>query len=248
MQAPSDDTPTQQFEAVADQYRAFRDAGRTANDLVEIPAALELIGPVERQVVVDAGCAFGFYAKELARRGAGRVIAVDISRRQIELAREYCTEHADVVEFVVGDVTETGVLPESLAGSVDLVTSNVAVHFNLERFFSGMARLLKPTGRLVYSQVHPAFSGLPEGSCGPDYDYFRTARRVMNSPNLFGNEMSDDYDWLWNHYTVEDVSRAAEAAGLLIRRLREPAPTTQGGAEVWSRVPVFLLVELVPAE
>ena len=66
--------------------------------------------------VLDIGCNAGFYALEMARRGAGRVVAVDSDAHYLRQAR-FAAEHADAdIEFHQMSVYDVGSL-----GRFDLV-------------------------------------------------------------------------------------------------------------------------------
>lgn len=54
------------------------------------------------RAVLDVGCGSGVYAVEAARRGAARVVGVDLSAEMIALAQTRCREagYADVCRFV----------------------------------------------------------------------------------------------------------------------------------------------------
>lgn len=57
--------------------------------------------------VLDVGCGPGIYSIELARRGAKRVLGVDVAQRMVELARDRARRSgvADRCEFVVARFT-----------------------------------------------------------------------------------------------------------------------------------------------
>lgn len=100
--------------------------------------AVEEVGP-ER--MLEAGCGWGDFSARVAAELGASVVAVDISPRMVELARERG------VDARVGDVQE---LPFR-DGEFDCVAANWMLYHvpDLERGLSELARVLAPGGRLV---------------------------------------------------------------------------------------------------
>ncbi len=124
-------------------------------DAVVAPAAIGA-----GQLVVDAGCGVGGTALHLAAAKGCRVLGLNISGRQLGLARELASQDGleDLVEFRQADCSERLPLPD---GSVDaVVTIEAMCHMaDRGRFLRECARVLKPGGRLV-GLDHMMASGL----------------------------------------------------------------------------------------
>ena len=73
---------------IADAYAARVDS-RPHNALYERPAMLDLLPPLPGTRVLDAGCGPGWYAAELASRGA-LVTAIDASAAMIGVTSTVC--------------------------------------------------------------------------------------------------------------------------------------------------------------
>src|SRR3954453_23146304 len=72
------------YDPIAEQYqRAKLQPWRTH---VERYTLLRLAGDVAGKAVIDLACGEGYYTRELRRRGAARVVGVDLSHGMIALA------------------------------------------------------------------------------------------------------------------------------------------------------------------
>ncbi len=125
-------------------------------------AELRLLGNLEGKRVLDLGCGAGHAAVAFARAGA-RVIAVDPSAEQLEVARDAADragvkielQHAGLAElaFVRGD-------------GIDLAWSAYALAEvpDLDRVFRQVHRVLRQEAPLVFTLPHPAFTMFVAGS------------------------------------------------------------------------------------
>ena len=118
---------------------------------------------LEGMTVLDLGCGSGRDAYLLSRLvgESGRVIGVDMTAEQLDVARQHQQWHVERysharsnVEFIEGYI-------EDLAGcgigdaSVDVVVSNCVLNLSPEkgRVFSEIMRVLRPGGELYFSDV-----------------------------------------------------------------------------------------------
>jgi len=229
------------YDGIADAYAAGVDS-RPYNALYERPAMLDLLPPIDGLRLLDAGCGAGWYAAELAARGAV-VTAVDSSAAMIEHARARCTSslsHAGRVELRVADLAQ----PLSFAAdtSFDGIVSSLVLHYlrDWAPTLAEFRRILKPTGWLLFSTHHPAAE----------------AARLA-TPRYLDVELVEDY-WKWigtiRYYRrpLSAIVDALTTAGLTIERLAEPLPTDtfrQLKPDAYERLmrhPEFLLVRARP--
>jgi SAM-dependent methyltransferase len=114
---------------------------------------LPALGNVAGKTVLDLGCGEGYWASELAGKGA-RVIALDGSMKML-LAGDPARKNAPFFR-VQGDL----LVPLPFAAErVDIVLCNMVL-MDLEAIdlcFAEAYKTLKPGGRFVFSIVHPCF-------------------------------------------------------------------------------------------
>lgn len=152
---------------------------------------------LEGATVLDLGCGSGRDCYVLSRLvGAqGRVIGVDMTPEQLEVARRHRDWHAERygyaasnVEFLEGQIEDLRGLGIA-DGSVDVVVSNCVVNLSPDkpRLLAEIFRVLKPGGELYFSDVY-ADRRLPDalrqdpvllGECLGGALYVEDFRRLM---------------------------------------------------------------------
>jgi malonyl-CoA O-methyltransferase len=119
---------------------------------LEEPLVREAVGEVRGLSVLDLGCGTGRHSVWLSAAGA-TVTALDFSAGMLSQAR--LKPEVVGVRFVVHDLLR----PLPLAsGSFDALVSGLVVEHlsNLGAFFAEARRVLRPDGRAVVSNLHPA--------------------------------------------------------------------------------------------
>jgi len=122
---------------------------------VEEHTTFGLLPDLAGRSVVDLACGDGIYARKLIRRGAGRVVGVDISAEMIALAVR--TEEATPlgVEYVLGDVA-TAELGEQFDIAFCAYLFNYATdRAQLRSLLKSVARLVRPGGLVVGCNDYP---------------------------------------------------------------------------------------------
>src|SRR5262249_19277015 len=106
--------------------------------------------------VLDVGCGEGYMTRELARRGAAQATGVDKSPALIAAARS-ASAGQPRIRFHEADAA---MLPFD-AASFDLAVANHLLNdlSAITAPVSELARVLRPTGRLVALMLHPCFYG-----------------------------------------------------------------------------------------
>jgi len=122
-----------------------------------VEEALKAAGPASGGRVLEVGCGMGRYTLPLARRGI-RVEGLDLSSLLLDRLREFDRERHEIPVHAA-DVAD---LPDALTGAFDLVLGFFTLHHvhELGRCFQGVARALKPGGRVVFLEpnaLNPLF-------------------------------------------------------------------------------------------
>lgn len=139
-----------------DGYKKLRENPSAANDLVEKPALFSLLPDLIGQSVLDLGCGYGENCREFVRRGAARVLGIDISEKMLAVANR---ENRDgLVRFLRMSMNDLALLE----GPFDLAVSSLAVHYieDFDALLDHIHRLLSPNGLFVFSQEHPLTTAL----------------------------------------------------------------------------------------
>jgi len=219
------------YDTIAARYAAKIDE-RPWNAHYERPATLALLPNVSGKDVLDAGCGAGWYADWLARNGA-RVVAVDCSARMATLADERLGGRVRVMR---GDVSNLrNLLPNE---TFDVVLSSLVLHYlaDLSEAFLEWARLLRPSGTLVFSTHHPIHQA-----------------SLLDPGYLRAELIEEEWGWLgekmcYFRRPLRDLTEPLASAGFVIERIVEPTPSDDlkikdpKGYDLLCRLPAFLFV------
>lgn len=167
--------------------------------LAEEPVVREMLGAVPIGTALDAACGTGRWAQHLASLGH-QVTGFDATPEMLEEARRKVPS----AHFELADLTAIPLPPESC----DLVVCTLALtHLTRLRPPIGeLARVVRPGGRVIISDVHPLMSML-----GSHARYPR------------GQE---EFGFVQNHvHQVSDYLSAFRDAGLSVTDCREPVWT-----------------------
>ena len=109
---------------------------------------LNVLGDVDGLDIVELGCGTAYVGAWLKRRGARRVVGVDISPAQLATARRMNEKTGLGLELVEANAEATG-LP---AGSFDLAVSEygASIWCDPRKWIPEAARLLRKRGELVF--------------------------------------------------------------------------------------------------
>src|SRR3989338_4551471 len=108
------------------------------NELLEMPATLELLGNVKGKKILDLGCGTGIYAKLLTKKGA-KVKGFDISPKMIDIAKK---ENPNL-DLKVGSANK---IPFN--DKFDIVLASLVVHYlsNWDKLLKEVKGVLRQGG------------------------------------------------------------------------------------------------------
>lgn len=204
------------YDAMAAAYSI--DNERNAwNALYERPAILAMAGDVAGLRILDAGCGSGAHAAALIERGAN-VSGFDLSEGLLTIARQRLGE---AVPLVQADLSSA--LPYT-DGQFDMVLSALAMHY-VEDWAAPLkefARVLKQSGRFVFSTHHPFM----DHEIAKGENYFAT----YSFEEIWQRDGKDITMQFW-HRPLSAMTKAIYEAGFSIERIDEPMPLDQAREE-----------------
>ncbi|MFD1768937.1 class I SAM-dependent methyltransferase [Sphingobacterium suaedae] len=186
---------------------------RGASSLNEIELAL--LGDVTDKNILHLQCHFGQDSLSLARLGAC-VTGVDLSDKAIDEAIDLAREIQVSAEFICCDIYE---LPKNLHQTYDIVfTSYGTIGWlpDIHQWASVIAHFLKPGGKFVFVEFHPAVWMFDDNFHEISYNYFNTGPIVEQEDGTYADRnapLQQSYV-MWNHSIGEVLS------GLLANQLR----------------------------
>lgn len=223
------------YARLADSFSAIAPS-KPENAYIEQPAIRAALGAVRGLDILDAGCGPGILAEYLLTNGARSVIGLDVTPRMLELARE----RAPQARVLLADLGKR--LPVA-DDTVDVVASSLALDYvgDWSTPLSEFMRVLRPSGRLVFSVQHPSASYAwyqPPSPFGVHY--------VESDWRGFGDEVVTVPDY---YRSFDELVNPVLRAGFRIERLTETRPVAELRAvdpdafEKYSRKPTFMVVE-----
>lgn len=230
------------YEKMAVDYADHVD-NKPWNADYERPAVMKLVGEVEGETILDAGCAAGWYTKKFIDMGATKVVGLDFSPEMIKFCNiRLKNEEKEKYEFHCHDLNKK--LDYLKDKEFNKVISSLTLHY-LEDWKTPLEefnRLLTRNGELIISVHHPM----------ADYIEFK-------KENYFKTELVKDI-WEMNGKDVEvqfytrslhEVMNSITNAGFLIEAIVEPMPTdkfkekNRGAYDMLMKKPNFLLIKAI---
>ena len=244
--------PRTDWGEVADWYdQLVGESGSEYHREVVLPGVLRLLAMQKGEKAIDIACGQGVLCRILHERGVEST-GVDAARELIAVARERGPAE---IRYDVADARELNFLPPDhfAAAACVLAVQNIDP---LQPVFRGVARLLKPGGRLVIVMMHPAFRGPKEASWGWDeskkVQYRRVDRYLMPRKTPIATHPGKSpgmYTWTF-HKPIESYVKSLRTAGLLIDAMEEwpshkistSGPRASAENTARKEIPMFLAI------
>jgi SAM-dependent methyltransferase len=226
------------YDQIAGQYkRAKLQPWRTH---IECYTLLRLAGDVAGKAVIDLACGEGYYTRELRRRGAARVVGVDLSRGMIALAEAEEARRPLGIEYHVGDVRALDVPEEFDLAFAAYLLNYARTAEELTQMCRAVARALRPGGRFVTANSNPG-EPTADPPAGRAYGFSRrvVGELVEGAPIVWEFFLPDGSFEVTNYYLgVGTMEEAFRAAGLREARWHAPEVSPEGlrefGREHWA--------------
>lgn len=182
---------------------------------------MELLGEVKDQDILHLQCHFGQDTLSLARLGA-RVTGLDLSGTAIDEARKLADRCALEAQWILGNVVDHH---EELDGRFDTVFSSygtIGWFPDLDPWAGNIMRYLKPGGRFVFVEFHPAVWMFDNDFTHVQYSYFNRQEIIEVEKGTYADRDAsiDLPSHTWNH-DLGEVCTALLTTGLRIEQFRE---------------------------
>jgi SAM-dependent methyltransferase len=205
---------------------------------LEIFTFLDLIGEVTGKRVLDAACGHGLYSRVLKRRGAARVVGVDLSEPLLQVARDIEKKLPLGIEYLCADITSALDIE-----AIDLATAVWLFPFadtpeRLEAMASGLYRTLVPGGMLAGVTSSTALA--PDLSAYEKYGLTAHAPAAPGDADVYTVDIHSNppFSFSARFWTAPTLERALSAAGFREVTWGPPRCSPEGmaelGADYWA--------------
>lgn len=127
------------------------------SDYTARPFLLEWCDPIDNKDVIDLGCGEGYFARNLKKRGARSIQAMDISEEMIKQAKAQEDKDPMGIVYTTGDAAQ---LSEFSDSSADLLVAvflfNYLTREESAKVMKEIYRVLRKGGRFVFAVPHPS--------------------------------------------------------------------------------------------
>lgn len=182
---------------------------------------LGLLGDVKRKSIAHLQCHFGQDSISLARMGA-KVVGLDLSDEAVTYANELAEKLRADASFVCDDVYNAD---KALNEQFDIVFTTYGVLGwlpDMKRWANVVAALLKPGGRLILAEMHPAVWMFDNQFTHIQYPYFNFGPIVETLKGTYADKEAEiEMEEIgWNH-ALSEVMQSLLDAGLRITHFGE---------------------------
>ena len=243
------------YNAHAEEYEQHLLSPETSlyHAYYEKPAMYGLLPDLKGKEVISLGCGTGKDSKYLFDQGAKRSVGVDISEKQIEIAKKNYPE----CEFYLMDIEKI----DFQEASFDFAYSSLAFQYleDWEQALSVIYKVLKPGTKFLFSCEHPLHTAMEvtlKDDTRTERELSMKRDKVRNTYTVLGDYthrhttptgISPDVT-TW-HKSFSDMFDQIRAAGFEVKSLVEPQPTEEmrkinpNEYEILKNLPFFIIFE-----
>lgn len=197
------------------------------------PAVERLLNLQAGETVLDVACGNGVLARRLAQLG-GKVTASDFSADLINLAKKRGQPSGEPIKYHVTDATDESALLALGKGQFDAVVCTMALMDMpvITPLYHAVRHLLKPHGRFVFANSHPAFNSNNPifysefgDNDGKTYQHVGLKLQAYQDiPPVKGAGAPDEPNpHYYYHRTLTRLLGEAFSAGLVLDAIEEPS-------------------------
>ncbi|HHX11282.1 MAG TPA: class I SAM-dependent methyltransferase [Clostridiales bacterium] len=215
-----------------------------------MPYMLEKLGDVQGMKILDLGCGEGGYSRELAKKNAN-LVAIDCSEACIDYSIEQSKLNGLEIQHFLRNSNDLYGIDDC---TFDIVLCSMMLMDceDFEGTIREVVRVLKPSGKLFASVLHPCFGGNHSEGIGRQGEGINRQVVVKNyfSPTQWEAPLHrGKTSVIWRHRTLEDYVKVFVQNGLTITDLNEPRPTEEQAKIstpiAWlQKIPLYLFWEL----
>lgn len=192
-------------------------AGKSSLNKIE----LNLLGDIKGKSILHLQCHFGQDTISLSRLGA-EVVGIDLSDKSIAKAKELATATNSNAHFICSDVYE---LPKVLDKKFDMVfTSYGTISWlpDLDKWAKVIQRFLKPNGKFVFAEFHPAVWMYDDDLEKVTYHYNNVEPIAEEEEGTYADKNAKIKQKFvcWNH-GIGEVVNSLISNGLVLNELKE---------------------------
>lgn len=212
-------------ETFFDGYKKIRENKNNANNLFEKPALFSLLPELSGKRILDLGCGYGENCAEFVKKGASKVMGIDISQKMLEVAEK---ENSDPkITFKNMPMEDIAQLSEKF----DIVVSSLALHYVKD--FSGLVRhvhsLLDDCGLFIFSQENPINTCFTQGE---RWTKDSEGNKIYANISNYSTDGERKSKWFVDgvvkyHRTFSSIINTLIENGFQIVKLIEPAPSPE---------------------
>lgn len=219
------------------------------------PSVFTLCGDVNGKRVLDVGCGSGYYSELFKKKGALKVVGIDVSEKQIQLARQRADSQDFGIEYIVGDAFNYDF---SKLGKFDIAIAVFSLFYadsvgGLENVLLSIKKALDVDGILVALVENPENPLIEDERVRYGTRITSEKERLVDGDKLkvelFDADSKKACEFFSNYYSRESYEKSLRKAGFKEISWHKPVVSGEGvkkyGTDFWNAMkdnPTFMCV------